>query len=462
MWNRLKIATQRIVIGVGIMASLALLILVRPKEKVPLNRTPVILWNVTGAEEEEPQAPKWFNESQSEVHVQPIGLPFLEIEQKFLTSAIGNFPPDLFEYFGSVAQWSTRGALMPLDEFMERDGFDRSSIFPALWDEMEWEGRTYAIPTGTASEAFFWNKAHFREAGLDPDRPPETWAELEEYALKLTKYADNGSIDRAGYIPGYWSPFGTPIFLNWALQNDASFIDADGKTINFLADANIQALEFEAALFEKLGRDQLILIRSSFGFGAQHGFMSGKLSMIVQKSSFPDEIAKHAPDLEFGCGDLPIPPGGHPATQVGTVWIGIPAGARHPEAAWEYIKFLTRSDIQLRNAEWAAERQLAAFFPANIAAATSPAQINRRCMNVFVDGMKWGRSPTVIPLAHTQFWRSYQDAWNAVMLGQRDPRTALLQAQQTVQKALDEQLEYNIFYRSYLQKHEDNQTDTIN
>ncbi|GAB4321620.1 MAG: hypothetical protein Kow0059_16320 [Candidatus Sumerlaeia bacterium] len=453
-WSRCRRYVQRSVLVAGASACAWLLIFVHPRSPVPPDRVAVTLWQVTGAEDEEPQVPKWFNESQDSIFVQPVGLPFLEIEQKFLTAAVGNFPPDLFEYFGSVAQWSTRGALRPLDDLMERDGFDRSAIFPALWDEMMWDGRTYAIPTGTACEAFFWNKAHFREAGLDPDRPPRTWAELEEYAVRLTRYAPDGSIERAGYIPGYWSAFGTPLFLVWQLQLGARFISEDGRRVIMTEPANVEALKWEARLFERLGREQLIRKRSSFGYGAQHGFLSGQVSMIVQKSSFPDEINKFAPDLEYGCSDLPLPPGGRPATLTGAVWIGIPAGARHPEEAWDYIKYLTRSDVQRRSAEWIAERGLASFFPANVEAATGASQLGRACMSVFVESMKWGRSPTVVPLAHTQFWRASQEAWDSVMRGlAASPEAALAQAERTVQKALDEQLAYNEFYRRYLLRH---------
>lgn len=431
----------------------ALVILVRPGNPVPRDRIGLTIWQVRGSEEMVPPAPQWFNESQGEYHVEPIGLPFLEIEQKFLTAAVGNIPPDLFEYFGPVAQWSTRGALLPLDEFMERDGFDRSRIFPSLWDEMMWDGRTYAIPTGTSNEAFYWNKAHFREAGLDPEKPPATWAELEEYAVRLTQRDPKGEITRAGYIPGYWSPWGTPLFLTWAMQKGATFLSADGTRVNLTAAANVEALEWEGRLFEKLGREALIRKRSSFGFGPQHGFMSGQVSMIVQKSSFVEEIERDAPDLEYGVAPLPVPPGGQRAALAGPIWIGIPAGAANPEGAWEFIKFYTSSEVQERTAQFAADNNLAAFFPADIAAASSPGQQSIPHMDVFVESMTWARSSTVVPLAHTQFWRSYQTAWDRVMRGDATAQQALKQAEAEVQRALDDQLEYNLFYRDYVRRH---------
>ncbi len=452
MWKPLKKIIGRIVLIVGILCSIGLILFVRPKEEAPPERLLLHLWQVTGAEDTQAMVPRWFNESQDTLYVESIGLPFLEIEQKFLTAVVGNFPPDLFEYFGSVAQWSTRGALLPLDKFMERDNFDRSAIFSALWDEMMWDERTYAIPTGAGNETFYWNKDHFRDAGLDPEQPPKTWKELEEYALKLTTYNEEGTIERAGYIPGYWGQFPTPLFLVWAIQKGARFVSEDGLKVNLTAPANIEAMAWEANIFEKLGREKLILKRASFGYGSQHGFLSGHLSMILQKSSFIQEIEKFAPDLNYGVSPLPVPEDGKPATMAGPVWIGIPSGARNPEAAWEYIKFCTRPEIQIQGAKWAAEQDLATFFPSNIEAATSPFQMSLPHMEVFVESMKWGHTFTVVPLAHTQFWRAYQEAWDAVMRGDKEPEEALQQAEITVQKALNEQLAYNEFYKEYLKK----------
>ncbi len=438
------------VAGVGLV--LWLVVFVRPDHPEVGERTVIQLWSVTGSEDIDPPAPQWFNEEQDAIHLRQVGLPFMEIEQKFLTAAVGNVPPDLFEYFGSVAQWSTRGALMPLDEFMERDGFDRSMIFGALWEEMMWEGRTFAIPTGTANEAFYWNKAHFREAGLDPERPPRTWAELEEHALRLTKHAPDGSIERAGYIPGYWSPFGNALFLNWPVQLGARFLSEDGLRVILTAPANVEALEWEGRLFERLGRQALIAKRASYGYGTQHGFLGGNLSMIVQKSSFVQELDKFAPDLDYGVAPLPVPSEGMHGVIAGSVWIGIPAGAKNPEEAWEYIKFYTGAGVQTRVAEWNAGQKLASFFPANVEAANSPAALSGAHSEVFVRSMEWAHTSTVVPLAHTQFWRSYSEAWERVMRGTQPAGEALTQAEREVQRALDANIEYSRFYGERLER----------
>src|SRR5205823_4634845 len=63
-------------------------------------------------------------------------------------------------------------------------------------------GKTYALPWGADPNfAFVWNKALFREVGLDPERPPRTLDELRQYARKLTKIDAQGHIVRLGFVP---------------------------------------------------------------------------------------------------------------------------------------------------------------------------------------------------------------------------------------------------------------------
>ena len=69
---------------------------------------------------------------------------------------------------------------------------------------------TYGIPWQRSTIILYYNKDAYREVGLDPETPPTTWTELEDYAQKLTK-VENGVTtrygiqipsDKAGYA--YW------------------------------------------------------------------------------------------------------------------------------------------------------------------------------------------------------------------------------------------------------------------
>ena len=49
------------------------------------------------------------------------------------------------------------------------------------------DGQLYSMPFNTSNAVLYYNKDMFREAGLDPDKPPATFSEFREYAKKMTK-----------------------------------------------------------------------------------------------------------------------------------------------------------------------------------------------------------------------------------------------------------------------------------
>src|SRR5256712_8043628 len=63
-----------------------------------------------------------------------------------------------------------------------------------------------------------WNKAQFKEVGLDPERPPATWDELRDYGKKLAKRDAQGNLVRVGLaIRHVGNPQGTVHKFTWAL-----------------------------------------------------------------------------------------------------------------------------------------------------------------------------------------------------------------------------------------------------
>ncbi len=55
-------------------------------------------------------------------------------------------------------------------------------------------GKTWGIPFQRSTVVMYWNKELFKEAGLDPNKAPTTWAELKDAATKLTKKDASGKV----------------------------------------------------------------------------------------------------------------------------------------------------------------------------------------------------------------------------------------------------------------------------
>jgi multiple sugar transport system permease protein len=175
--------------------------------------------------------------------------------QKLSTAIAGGVPPDLVNQDRfTVGDWASRDAFEPLDDLIARDaakpdGIREKDYYPATWKEAVYEGKVYGVPNTTDDRALYWNKTIFRKAGLDPDKPPRTWEELREVALKLTKYDKQGNITQVGYMPNY----GNVWLYMYSWQNEGNFMSPDGRTCTMASQPNVEALQYITDLTKALG-----------------------------------------------------------------------------------------------------------------------------------------------------------------------------------------------------------------
>ncbi|MBP6736991.1 MAG: extracellular solute-binding protein, partial [Rhodobacteraceae bacterium] len=102
---------------------------------------------------------------------------------------------------------------------------EKAAYYPHIVDTVTFEGTQWGVPIAFSTKAFYWNKDLFAQAGLDPEKPPTTWAEEIEYA-KIIK-------EKTG-IAGYGLPAKTfdntmHQFLHWIYTNNGQVIDAEGN-----------------------------------------------------------------------------------------------------------------------------------------------------------------------------------------------------------------------------------------
>lgn len=110
-------------------------------------------------------------------------------ESNFLMSMAGDTAPDVFyinfrQYFSYVDQ----GFCRPLDDLLEAHPKAGERMLPEVESVLRsLDGKIYGIPFYQVAQALYYRKDHFREAGLDPARPPRTWDEFLDYARRLTE-----------------------------------------------------------------------------------------------------------------------------------------------------------------------------------------------------------------------------------------------------------------------------------
>ena len=146
-------------------------------------------------------------------------IPWGNFHEKLPTAIATGTAPELVLMGNDVLlTYVNTGSLQPVDDFFAAMDFDRATVPDSVWDLFAVNGTQYMIPMQVNSLYLYWNKTLFREAGLDPEQPPKTWAELFEMAAKLTNSEKN--------VYGFGIPVSsTSVFENLILCNGGSFVD---------------------------------------------------------------------------------------------------------------------------------------------------------------------------------------------------------------------------------------------
>ncbi len=351
-----------------------------------------------------------------------------DLGTKLLASIAGKVPPDLvlFDRY-MTGQYASRDALSPLDTFIARDKMHPGAFFEACWNETVYEGRTYSIPFETNSRVLMYNKRLFREAGLDPERPPDTWDELAQYSRALTKRDEKGRLIQVGFVP-IWNGVSLVHYL-W--QAGGEVFNADATKVTFNGPEGVRALEWVVAQVEFYGYANLVSLASGFGSHVTDPFYLGKVGMKSDGCWMLSDMRKYAPDfVARDLGLAPLPKQTTRATIAGGFSLVIPRGARNADAAWEFIKHAVSRETQVSFA-----RRMGTI-PALKAAALDPRVSSDPLLRPFIDAMGHARYRPVHP-AFPEVESYIYQAMDKAVNGEMSPRAALDWAAERAQKVLD-------------------------
>ncbi|MCY3022772.1 MAG: ABC transporter substrate-binding protein, partial [Planctomycetota bacterium] len=311
------------------------------------DRRKVVFWNLFTAGDQHQvitDLVRRFNESNVEYCVEKVDIPYQHIHSKMLPAIAGGTPPDvsIFDRF-LVASYAGRGAFECLDERVKQAGLRGEEFFEAPWGECFYNGKQWAVPYDTDVRVLFYNKKAFRNAGLDPDKPPRTWSELREYSRKLTKRRKDGRFDQVGFVP-IWGNVGALYLYGW--QKRAQFMSDDGRRVTLNDPRILEALTWIRDFVQDYGLEGLTTLQSGFGADMQNPFITGKLAMNVGDVGELSMIQKYGAGLEWGAAPCPYADDGVPATWSGGFSLVLPRGSGSADGAWAFCRFILSEPSQ--------------------------------------------------------------------------------------------------------------------
>ena len=237
-------------------------------------------------------------------------------------------------------------AIVPFDELATspEDARWLRGFNPAFMTNSLAGGRTWGIPFQRSTILLYWNKALFKAAGLDPERPPVNRQEMQAYAQKLTRVDARGQTTQWGIqIPSsafsYWMFQGLTLGSGIALTNPA------GTVTRFDDPGAIEALRFWVDLSSKYKVHPPGIV----GWGSTpQDFLDGKTAMAWMTSGNLGNLREKA-KFDFGVAMLPGGARRGSPTGGGNFYIFRGAPAQQQRAALAFIQWVT---APVRAAQW--------------------------------------------------------------------------------------------------------------
>ncbi|MEZ4699042.1 MAG: ABC transporter substrate-binding protein [Rhodothermales bacterium] len=260
-----------------------------------------------------------------------------------LRFASGQAPDIFFINDRVVAEFARFGLLSPAPDFITAYA-DSMSLNPAIRDAPYFGGVSYGITSDIAPTVLYYNKDMFREAGLDPERPPRTWSELLDYADRLTVRSPDGAIQRAGFSlrkTGF-KPGTAEKWLTFLFSAGGEAFDEAGTRALLNSPQGRKAIDFYDQVLFKRHIDAVTLEGDQQGFGQQ------RVAMFLREVHVVRWMQENYPDIDFGVAPIPAEEGSYSAG--GTYIWSVSGDSPHQEEAWRLIDFMMSHEVYDRYA----------------------------------------------------------------------------------------------------------------
>ncbi len=289
---------------------------------------------------------KQFNESQDDVQVEAVFQGTYDESLNKLKTAMGSGTgPTMIQTYEIGSRFMIdSGAITPMQQFIDKESYDVSHLEENILGYYTFDDRLYSMPFNTSNPILYYNKDAFKAAGLDPENPPKTYAEVEEAAKALTG---------DGVTGGSFAIYGW--FMEQLLANQGAELLNNSNGREGLADqaqlgapAAVSTLEW----WKKMVDDGVMLNLGRKTDDTKKAFAAGQIAMTLDSTASLRGIVQAAEGkFEVGTAALPKPTeadAGKGGVIVGgaSLWMLNDRPEEEQQAAWQFIKFLAEPATQ--------------------------------------------------------------------------------------------------------------------
>jgi sn-glycerol 3-phosphate transport system substrate-binding protein len=297
-----------------------------------------------------------------------------------------------------------------------------SSFYPAFMANGRIGGRVWGVPFQRSTIVLYWNKAAFRDAGLDPETAPATWPAHAEAARRLSVKDKRWGVEIPGTGFTYW------LFQALATQAGATLANGDGTEVQFATPQARTALEYWQSLMQDGGHPPGLVEWAT----TPRDFLEGRAAMIWHTTGNLSNIRANAA-FPFGVAMLPEGVRRGSPTGGGNFYLFKSATEAQREAALRFLAWVTSP---ARAAQWCIDTGYVATRPdawetpalRDYAAQVPAATVARDQLAYAV--------PELSTHENGRVTQALNDALQAALLGRKPAAAALDEAQATATRVL--------------------------
>lgn len=271
---------------------------------------------------------------QAKVTIIPAG----SFVQKLGTAASSGAGPDVSSIDLVYAPYfASAGALQDITALADSLPY-KDALSPSHRRLATYEGKTYALPFTAEASVVYYNKDLFKKAGLDPNKPPKTFAEMRAAAKKIRGLGNQyygftfagacGGCNVFEFAPHVWASGG-------------DILSDDGKKALLDSPQVADALNF----YRDMWTDGSVPSAAKNDAGTQQIplFTSGKVGMVTLGAFAIPTMEKAK--VNFGVTPIPGKDGGTASFAGGDV-ISVISGTKNQAGAEDFVKWATAEEAQ--------------------------------------------------------------------------------------------------------------------
>ncbi|RME46247.1 MAG: ABC transporter substrate-binding protein [Chloroflexi bacterium] len=260
---------------------------------------------------------------------------YAETLTKALAAYKAGKPPTIVQVYEVGTQTMLdSGAIIPVYT-LNKGEVDWNEVVDPIRKYYSVGGNLYCMPFNSSTAMLYYNKDMFRAAGLDPDKPPTTWTEVEEYGKKIIE----AGVAEGGFSMG-WPAW---IFEQMFAYHDQYYANnsngREGRATEVLFNSDFGVMVMTE--WQRMAQEG-VLVYGGRTYKANDPFLAGQFAMLFQSASSLAGILKKA-EFEVGTAFLPRFEGDYPKGNSvvggGCLWLMDGATPEQQEAAWEFFKY---------------------------------------------------------------------------------------------------------------------------